>query len=433
MAKSFEQWILWMETCHPNEIDLGLERCSIVLKRLQNKTLNCPVVTIAGTNGKGSTVAVLESLAIESKLKPLIFTSPHLINYRERVQFDGQWLSEEQHVKAFEAVEKARGKESLTYFEFATLAAIKCAEWLQPDILILETGLGGRLDAVNVLKADIAIITTVDYDHQDWLGDNIIDIAREKAGIIHKEKQVIIADDTVPQIIIEEIKQLTDNIYIKGKDFYLDELTDKWQWKDNDNCWEFDYLTFPESNAAAAIQAWKLLVKLGFIAQDSAISNHKQFKNTDNALKNMRLTARFETIMTEPKIILDVAHNPQAFQTQIQRLKNTAVEGKTHLILGMLSDKNTQQCIEILRPFIDIWYLATIDHVRGKSAEELDMLLTKDEIAESLSNNYKSPLDAYKAACDNASKNDRILITGSFYTVAPVLEYIQQHNGIIHN
>ena len=428
MSKSFEQWINWMESCHPVEIDLGLERCNAVLKRLLKQPLNCPVVTIAGTNGKGSTVAVLESLAIQSNLKPLTYTSPHLIDYRERVQFNAQWLTKAEHIKAFEAVDLARGDETLTYFEIATLAAIKCAELLKPDILILETGLGGRLDAVNTLKADIAIITTVDFDHQDWLGDNIIDIAREKAGIIHKDKIAIVADENFPQPIIDEIKVLTQSLYIIGKAFKTQALEDKWQWQDIDNCWEFDYLTFPESNSAAAIQAWKLLTEQDFIVVDERENACDQFNMISKALKNIRLTARFETVLLAPKTILDVAHNPQAFRTQIQLLKKTPVEGKTHIILGMLKDKNTVDCLEVLKPFIDCWYLASINIPRGLAAEELDKLLTTAEIDSSLAIMYKSPLEAYKAACDNASKNDRILVTGSFYTVAPVLAYIHQQN-----
>jgi len=419
MTKSFEQWLSWMESCHPVEIELGLERSQRTLQQLLTKPLDIPVITIAGTNGKGSTVAVLEALAIEDGKKPLVYTSPHFIDYRERLRFNGDWLTKEQHTEAFQAVETARGSTPLTYFEFATLAAIRCAEQLQPDLLILETGLGGRLDAVNVLAADIAIITTVDFDHQDWLGDDLESIAREKAGIIHKNKIAIIADPTFPKKILNEIKSTTEQLYIAEQEFKHLPQQQGWCWSNaNYGPWTFDYLSFPFANVSAAIQAWSLF--------DSTHKLTEKFLGS--ALQNIKLSGRFETIATKPDVILDVAHNPQAFRTQLNLLNEQKFTAKTHIILGMLKDKNASDCIRILKETVDYWHIAELDTPRGSSITEMIQLLRHSEIAENKLQCYSSPVEAYNTVLKQASADDRIVITGSFYTVAPVLALFQERN-----
>ena len=419
MSKTLKQWLSWMESCHPDEIELGLERCIRVLKRLLTSEFSFPVVTIAGTNGKGSTVAVLEALAKQAKMKPLVFTSPHFLDYRERLKFDGNWLSEQQHINAFEAVESARLNETLTYFEFATLAALKCAEQLQPDILILETGLGGRLDAVNVLAADIAIITTIDYDHQDWLGDDLESIAREKAGIIHNDKIAIIADPAFPESIIKEIELTTEQLYLADKEFKHFDKEDYWSWQNSSyGPWQLSYPTFPSANASAALQAWSLLRNVSELTEDFV----------EQALSNIALSGRFEIVAREPAVILDVAHNPQAFRVLVSLLSKQQFNGETHLILGMLEDKNAQSCLGTLMPITDRWYLADLQGSRGRSANNLKQLLPDSENDENRLQCYSSVMEAFNAACNNASKDDRIIVTGSFYTVAPVLAFFKQRS-----
>ena len=417
MSKTFKQWLTWMESCHPVEIELGLERCHRVLERLLNNNLTIPVITVAGTNGKGSTVAVLEALVKQAGLKPLVYTSPHFIDYKERLKFDGHWLTDAEHVAAFEAVEKARESEQLTYFEFATLAALKMAEQLPIDVLILETGLGGRLDAVNVIKADIAIITTVDYDHQDWLGDDLVSIAREKAGIAHKDKQVIIADPEFPPSIIEEIELRTDHVFIANRDFRHLDANNGWSWENSQlGSWSFDYFTFPFANASAALQAWFLLNANQELTESFA----------EQAFSKIALSGRFETVAQCPDVILDVAHNPQAFRVMSELLSKQSFNGKTHIILGMLDDKNAKACLTPLLALVDQWYLSDLQGSRGRSANNLKQLLNDSEIDGNQLQCYSSPLEAYKAACLSASKEDRILVTGSFYTVAPVLKLVRE-------
>jgi len=406
-----------MESCHPVEIELGLQRSQKVLERLLIKKLTLPIITVAGTNGKGSTVAVLEALAIQANKKVLTFTSPHFINYRERLRLNGQWLSEDSHIKAFEAVEFARNNEQLTYFEFSTLAAFKCVELIQPDLLILETGLGGRLDAVNLLEADIAIITTVDYDHQDWLGTDLESIAREKAGIIHTDKKAIIADPNFPKIIIDEILSRTDSISIADKEFKHIDHQNGWSWQNQQyGPWHFDYPTFPFANASAAIQAWCMLYDFEKLSESFIRS----------ALSNIKLSGRFETVAEKPEVILDVAHNPQAFKNLLRLLSKHKIKGETHLVLGMLEDKNAKNCLKLLKSEIDQWFLSDIQGSRGQTANSLKKILSDSEIGLNKLQCYSSPVEAFKVAYDNASKDDRILVTGSFYTVAPVLELFQK-------
>ena len=418
-SMTYEQWLSWIEQCHSVEIELGLDRCKRVLSNLLESTLDCKVITIAGTNGKGSTVSVLEALAITSGKSVLAYTSPHFLDYRERLRFNGDWLTKQQHVELFESIEKARGCEPLTYFEYATLSAFKAAELLKPDLLILETGLGGRLDAVNAIKADLAIITTVDYDHQDWLGDDLDGIAREKAGIIHADKVAIIADPDFPKVIIDEIAQTTANLHLANRDFEHQDTVDSWNWKNNHHGkWNFDNLSFPHANASAAFHAWTLLY------QSSAISETL----FQNALNNIQLTARFERFSKNPEVILDVAHNPQAFRTQATLLEKEIIRNKTQsktiYILGMLSDKNTEQSILAIKNQVDIWCLTELETTRGSSVNTLQQILLDLGIAKNKINCFSSPENAFKDACNMAAHDDRIVVTGSFYTVAPILKLL---------
>ncbi len=422
MDRTFEQWLTWMESCHPVEIELGLQRCRTVLDRLMDSKLDCPIITVAGTNGKGSTLAVLEALARQSRLKPLLYTSPHILDYRERLKYNGHWLTKEQHIAAFEAVESARGDISLTYFEFATLAALKCAEQLSPDVLLLETGLGGRLDAVNVLDADIAIITTVDYDHQDWLGDDLISIAREKAGIVHPGKIAIVADPEFPEDIINEIESKTDFLLIANKNYHYQERKNQWSWQNSSyGPWQFSPLNFPVCNAAAALQAWSLI---GFEIELTETLLQR-------ALAGIDLSCRFDRLHSNPDVILDVAHNPQAIRSLVERLQKQSFEGQTHLVTGMLDDKNVEAGFKLLAEVTDHWYLTDLPSNRGRSANSLKQAIKDSEITENKLQCYPSPIEAYKAAYDNASSSDRIIVTGSFYTVAPVLDFFQKadHNS----
>lgn len=422
MDRTFEQWLAWMESCHPAEIELGLQRCRTVLDRLLTTELKCPIITVAGTNGKGSTLAVLESLAKQSDLKPLLYTSPHLLDYRERLKYAGHWLSKQQHTAAFEAVEAARGEIPLTYFEFATLAALKCAELLAPDILLLETGLGGRLDAVNVLAADIAIITTIDFDHQDWLGNDLVSIAREKAGIVHQDKVAIIADPEFPEEIINEIKVVTDSLYIAGDNFHFQDEETQWSWENSSlGPWQFKQLTFPVCNAAAALEAWSL-IGIGFDLNESFVQS---------ALSGIDLPCRFDKLHSNPDVILDVAHNPQAIQALVDRLSRQSIAGQTHLVIGMLDDKNVEAGFKLLAEVTNHWYLTDLPSERGRTANSLKQTINDSEISQNKLQCHASPIEAFKAAYDNASCSDRIIVTGSFYTVAPVLEFFQQadHNS----
>lgn len=417
MSKKFTEWLSWMESLNAAEIDLGLGRCRTVFNRLILKPFSCPIITIAGTNGKGSTVAVLESLALEAKLKPLAYTSPHFIDYKERVRFSGDLLTEQQHIDAFQAVEDVRMNEPLTYFEFATLASFKLAEMLQPDLLLLETGLGGRLDAVNIVDADIAIITTVDFDHQQWLGDDLESIAREKAGIVAADKIALIGDPLFPKVIIDEIASKTPHVYLAGRDFKHEQSGQSYLWQNEQyGEWSFKSLNFPFSNVSVALQAWSLMDGFQTLTESFVFQ----------ALDNIQLTGRFDTIAVSPELIIDVAHNPQAFRIQSQLLKQKKKSGQTHLIIGMLDDKNIEACLEILKQNIDHWYFCDLPSSRNMSATQLHQVLKDSDIDGNRLKCYSSPIEAYQAANKRSSEEDIILVTGSFYTVAPILVLVRE-------
>jgi len=445
MSKSLSSWLTYIEKCHPNEIDLTLERPSIVLRRLleleseteprsfniaREQCFSFPVITIAGTNGKGSTVAVLEALALQFDLKPIVFTTPHFFNYRERVKYNGKWLSEKQHCDAFEAVDNVRGDIQLTYFEYSTLAMFKLADELKPDVLILEVGLGGRLDAVNIIKADIAIITTIALEHQQWLGDTLEEIATEKAGIVHSNSTLVIADSSFPLTVKENIANKVNHFYQAGTGYQYTMSENEWQWQYmNHGPWTFDRLSFPEMNAAASLTAWFQLTD--YFHETSQLTVDYSQSEIQSALDNIDLQARFQVINRKPLVILDVAHNPQAMNTQANLLQTHSVEGDTRLVLGMLDDKNTLECLDILNENIDYWYLCELDNPRSAQSSEIKSLLQSLNESSNILNSriqcYNSVVKAFKQAWGSADESDRILITGSFYTVAPVLDYIQ-HN-----
>jgi len=438
MSKSLSDWLEQIDSIHPKEIELTLERPLTVFQRLfklssekeaplksipRKKVFNFPVITVAGTNGKGSTVSVLESLAIESGLKPLVFTSPHFSNYRERIKYSGQWLTEKQHCEAFESVEIARKEIKVTYFEVSTLAMFKLAMDLQPNVLILEVGLGGRLDAVNMIQADVAIITTIGLEHQQWLGDTIEEIAHEKAGIVHPDTNVVIADELFPRKTLNEITKTTAKVYLPSDDFSYKVNPQQWYWQTKNNeSWTFKRLSFPEMNAAAALTAWNHLI-------ESQMLNATLSQETIQlALNNIALEGRFQIIDLKPQVILDVAHNPQAMRTQAELLSSHPVDGNTILVLGMLDDKNCSECLKILSENIEIWNFCEVDSQRLLApvnlSRKLHAILDESTFNESQVQCFKSVIDAFKQAWESAAESDRILITGSFYTVAPVLQYI---------
>lgn len=416
---SLEGWLSWLETLHPTEIDLGLERISVVAKKMQLKKPAKHVITVAGTNGKGSTVAFLNTILLEAGVSVGAYTSPHLLVYNERVVINGKQATDAQLCDAFDQVELARGDVSLTYFEFGTLAAFALFEKANLDVVVLEVGLGGRLDAVNLIDADVAVMTTISLDHEAWLGNTREAIGREKAGIFRKHKPAVCGEIDLPMSVVKEARSKEAKLIRRNIDFMVAESTQEWVWQGvdaNGKMITFEHLPLPQlpiDNAATAIQALMC----------SPISVPREAIET--GLKKAALMGRYQKIEKSVTHIVDVAHNPESAQYLATKLQNDAIAGKTIVVFAMLADKDCGQVVETLKSQIDDWYLATIDVARGQTAAQLQTVLKAAGINHS--HTFDTIVQAFEAAQKSAGQQDRILVCGSFYTVSAVLTHLDVH------
>lgn len=418
---TLQQWLDWQETLNPKTIDLGLDRVTRVLQSLQlSPDFSCPVMTVAGTNGKGSVVAMLESLLRAGGYRCGSYTSPHLLRYNERIRIDGQPVSDDELCRAFEQVDQARGEIALTYFEFGTLAALWLFAQTQLDGVILEVGLGGRLDAVNVINPDVAVITGIGLDHTDWLGNDIESIAREKAGVLRERRPAVFAALPMPKAIGQQADALQVPLQRLGQEYLYQAINaDTWQLRGEG--FYFADLPTPSlkggiqlQNAAAAIVALQQLAD-PLPLDEAAIRN---------GLTRAFVPARYQVLRQQPQLIIDVAHNPQAAEQLLQALADQPVPGTTRVVIAMLSDKAIREFVSILSPAVDAWLVAGLDLPRGESARAMaaavkqvavdDKIWVRDSVAEALA-----------LALDQSSPDDRILVCGSFYTVTQTLEALR--------
>jgi len=410
-----QDWLGYIESLHPEEIKLGLDRIERVLRNLELEFPRTRFITVAGTNGKGSTLAYLESIYLAAGYHVGSYTSPHFINYNERVRIDGIDIDDDALCLAFEAVESARGEIQLTYFEFGTLAMLAIFSRHALDIVLLETGLGGRLDAVNVIDADLAIVTSVALDHTDWLGDTREKIGREKAGIFRAEHPAICSDPSPPQSIHDVASEVGAKLYLLGGDFRFERQDATWQWQGREVT--LKNLPMPAlagehqlQNAAAAIAAIELL-------QTVLPVNLPAIRK---GLLSPRLDGRIEVIDSHPCIVLDVSHNPQAVTVLARFLENQSIAGKTSAILGMMRDKDIGQSLAPLKALVDHWYLIDLPGPRGASAarlaEELERLNVRVPV-----DRFANASTALQAARQHAAEGDRIVVFGSFVTVGAIM------------
>lgn len=410
---TLDEWLAYIEALHPKSIAMGLERVQEVAKRLELST-QFPIVTIAGTNGKGSTCAILEAIYLRSGYRVGCYASPHLLRYNERVRINQQNISNEDLCKAFAAVETARGDVELTYFEMGTLAAMWHFVKTGLDLAILEVGMGGRLDAVNVFDPACAIVTGVDLDHMEFLGSTREKIGYEKAGIFRAGKPAICGDESPPTSLIEYAEKIHANLLLIGRDFKVGKISNGWQYVTNQDELRLPNLAlhgdFQLNNAACAITAIKHLQDV-LPVPDASIGV---------ALKTVTLTGRFEKIRSNPDVIADVAHNPQAAQSLAHNLQTTACKGRTLGVLAMLADKDINGVVKALHPHISHWYLADIHNPRGAKAKDLHNML-ENTVGKVTSHLFESVGLALQAAYKDATKNDRIIVFGSFYTVADAI------------
>lgn len=427
-------WLNWQENLNPAEIDLGLDRVSFVLSQAGlPSTFNCPLITVAGTNGKGSVVAMLEAMALSTGLKVCSYTSPHLFQYNERIKINEEAVSDDVLCESFEHIDQARGDIELTYFEFGTLAAINIFFDEQPDLVILEVGLGGRLDAVNVMDADVSVLTSISIDHVDWLGDDRESIGFEKVGVARFSKTLICGDYSPPVSVIEHANRLKCNFLQIGRDYKVVKNNVDTSWR-LDSCY-YDvpslpepslYGTFQRENAASAIVALQTLQSEGLLQLRQANVSEELFKDSLLVgLREIKLLGRFQQVSLQPRVFVDVAHNPHSAKgllSQISTLPKSA-DNKIWAIVAMLADKDVKGVLQQVATEIDCWCFAGLANItRGLKVEKLSELASEMEInkctirAETVS-------DACELVLSKASKNDYVIIFGSFYTASEAMQF----------
>lgn len=418
---SLEQWLQRLESIHPREIELGLERVRAVARTLDLLPVPQPVVTVAGTNGKGSTVAVLDALLRDAGYRTGTFTSPHLLRFNERICVDGVEVPDAAIVDAFEAIDRARDRISLTYFEFATLAALLVFKSEAPDFIILEVGLGGRLDAVNIVDPSVAVITSIDLDHQDWLGDTRGAIAREKAGIMRASIPVVVADPDPPDELLRCIDEVGARpALFLGREFSVDVENGEWRGSVMDadgNVRTFDNMAcgplLPE-NVCAAVQA-AMLVNL--------VSSEDSLRR---ALVTGVPTARRQQRRIDGRdYVLDVAHNPASVRKLLEFLSLTYCKGKTICVFSAMSDKDIRGMVDAAGDCFDAWFLA--DQPGNKRAAiAADIAAVLHAAGQGMISISKNLRQAFRRAQSVAAEGDRLVVFGSFYTIAGILPLLDK-------
>jgi dihydrofolate synthase / folylpolyglutamate synthase len=414
MPNTLADWLTYLESLHPKTIALGLERVAQVKQRL-NLQPDFPIIVVGGTNGKGSVCAMLESMLYAAGYHAGCYTSPHLLHYNERVRIGKQQASDAELCAAFAQIEQVRGNILLTYFEFGTLAAMQCFIAHKVDVVILEVGLGGRLDAVNVFDNDCAVIASVDIDHTDYLGDTREQIAFEKAGIMRGGKVAICADSDVPHAIRAQAQQIGAELWCIGSEFSFTPHQGQWDYRSklgSHNALPYPALrgAFQLNNASAVLAALDVLKDRLPVSMEAV----------RRGLGEVQLAGRFQFVPGKPTLILDVAHNPHAARSLAQNLAGLPSCPHAYAIFAMLKDKDMAGVAAALGPCIDTWLVAGIAAPRGATAGELAQalrrsgvrgeMLTFDNIAEAVSYAYNA-----------AGENDRIIAFGSFHTVAEVM------------
>ena len=397
-------WLSYLEHLHSKTIDMGLVRVSEVAARMDVLKPAPFVFTVAGTNGKGTTCRTLEAMLTAAGYKVGVYSSPHLVRYTERVRVRGAELAESAHTASFAEIEQARGEISLTYFEFGTLSALWLFKQAMLDVVILEVGLGGRLDATNIVDADVAVVTSIALDHTDWLGPDRESIGREKAGVFRGGKPAVVGEPEMPHTIADVAQEKGAQLLRRGVDWNYAVNGDSWTFSDARG--ELSHLAIPQvpqPNAATALAA---LRASGLKVNEQAIRD---------GIKNALLPGRFQIVSQSPRLILDVAHNPHAAAYLAERLKMQPATGRTLAVMGMLHDKDIAGTLACLSEVVDSWYCAPLEGPRGAAAEQLVEHLREGAV-------YATVAQAWHAAMADAHPEDTVLVCGSFHTVAHVME-----------
>jgi dihydrofolate synthase / folylpolyglutamate synthase len=413
---TLQDWLAHCERLHPKTIELGLDRVRAVAQRMGLR-LRCPVITVAGTNGKGSTCAMLEAIALQAGWRPGVYTSPHLVHFEERCRVGGEIATAQQLVPHFARVEAAREGVSLTYFEFTTLAILGLMAESNLDVAILEVGLGGRLDAVNIIDPDCAVITSIDLDHMDFLGPDRESIGLEKAGIMRAGRPVIVSDPVPPLSVGNHAAAIGADLWLMGRDFNFSGDKQQWNWAGRGR--RYPGLAYPALRGAN-----QLINASGVLAALEAI--RPKLPVTAQAIRNglamVELPGRFQIVPGQPTLVLDVAHNPHSVAALAANLDAMGFYPTTHAVFGAMADKDLAPMFAKIGPLVDRWYFTDLPTARAASAQDLLarwQAHAKKPVPASTHASPEVALRAAVAACDPA---DRIVVFGSFYTVGGVLK-----------
>ena len=418
LFNTLAEWLAWQETLHPQAIDLGLSRVSRVLERMSLPAHQPFTISVGGTNGKGSCVAMLDSILRAAGYRTGTYTSPHILRYNERICVDGQPVGDDRIMQAFQRIDEAREGISLSFFEFGTLAALDIFSGENIDVRILEVGLGGRLDAVNMVNADIALIATIDIDHQEWLGHTREAIGHEKAGILRSGRPAVIADPDVPKSVIQTANELGTRLYRQGHEFGFLREMDTWSWwGDGAALSGLPYPAIPGDhqllNASAVIQCLQLAW------------HEKPVADADVArgLADVRLPGRFQFFPGEIPVLLDVAHNPQAVAILAGHLRQHFSGIKIRAIFSVMRDKDIAGMIQLISDVVDSWYLAPLQMPRAAAPEELSEILHNEGINR-VQQGFTNVTDACRAARQDSDTGDLLLVFGSFFLVSDYLAQV---------
>jgi dihydrofolate synthase/folylpolyglutamate synthase len=415
---SLAQWLGWLETLSPSEINLGLERVAQILQRLPDRHAQC-VIHVAGTNGKGSSAVMLEALYLQRSKSVACYTSPHIHRYNERIRVAGKEVDDAQIIAALEQVEAVRGDLELTYFEFGTLAAVCVFTAAASDTVILEIGLGGRLDAVNAIEPSGGIITNISVDHVAWLGSDIDSIAAEKAGVMRRGKPIIFASEDIPQAIIDTARDVGADLTLLGRDYQY-RLDDDGGWEFTGRDVQISGLQMPSLSGEIQIQNAAGVLALLEALGDTDLLNASTI---NAAFADLQLEGRLQRIDRRRNWIVDVAHNSGAAEVLAQSLAAEPVDRNLTCIVGMLDDKVVGDIVEPLHPFVDNWIAVTAASPRAIPANELAAAIAN------LSGKSCVIANSIDEACeqsDNAGP-ESVLVTGSFFTVGPALGWLYGH------
>ncbi|MAZ89825.1 MAG: bifunctional tetrahydrofolate synthase/dihydrofolate synthase [Cellvibrionaceae bacterium] len=417
------EWLAWQEGLHTAEIDMGLVRVQRVAERLDLLSPAAKVLTVAGTNGKGSCVATVEAICLDQNVSVGTFTSPHLLRYNERIRLNGVEVSDKLLCESFERIDQARGDTSLTYFEFGPLAAIDIITRAGVELMVLEVGLGGRLDAVNIIDADVAVVTSIAIDHEEWLGSDISVIGHEKAGIYRPHQWAICADEQAPESVADYAHNIgaywvamgmSMNVSMQGDEHGEDRA---WTWSgvtDDGDLLQLQDLPIPSlplPSVAAALQAWVLL-------------GNELPTNVATLVAGLHLSGRAEMRSFKGvELLLDVAHNPAAAELLAERLSAQPPHGRTLAVVAMMADKDRMNVLQPLIPHVADWFVAGLPQnsraaTGPQLAENLAALGQQAQVCNEVG-------EALQAAVDEAGEYDRVLVMGSFFTVAAALQWVQ--------